>query len=69
MADSQQFDATTLPPSSSPLHVTSKELIQQMGISPDALVVVDQVGSIVMVNEQAATLFGYSPRGVTRSAA
>ena len=60
MADSQQFDATIFPPSTSPLHVTSRELIQQMGISPDALVVVDQVGSIVMVNEQAATLFGYS---------
>ena len=60
MADSQQFDATIFPPSSSPLHVTSRELIQLMGISPDALVVVDQAGSIVMVNEQAATLFGYS---------
>ncbi|MGZ3621672.1 MAG: PAS domain-containing sensor histidine kinase [Ktedonobacteraceae bacterium] len=60
MADSQQFDATIFPPSTSPLHVTSRELIQQMGISPDALVVVDQVGSIVMVNGQAATLFGYS---------
>jgi len=60
MADSQQFDATIFPPSISPLHVTLRELIQQMGISPDALVVVDQAGSIVMVNEQAATLFGYS---------
>ena len=61
MADSQQFDATIFPPSTSPLHVTLRELMQQMGISPDALVVVDQTGNIVMVNEQAATLFGYSP--------
>ncbi len=60
MADSQQFDPTTLPPSSSPLRVTSRELIQQMGISPDALVIVDHEGNIVMVNEQAAALFGYS---------
>ena len=59
--DSQQFDPTTHTPSSSPLHVTLKELTQQMGISPDALVVVDQTGNIVMVNEQAAALFGYSP--------
>jgi len=57
--DSQQFDPTTHTPSSSPLHVTLKELTQQMGISPDALVVVDQTGNIVMVNEQAAMLFGY----------
>ena len=61
MADSQQFDATTIPLSTSPLRVTSRELIQQMGISPDALVVVDQAGNIVMVNEQAAMLFGYGP--------
>ena len=61
MADSQQFDPTTFPPLSAPLRVTSKELIQQMGISPDALVIVDQAGNIVMVNEQAAALFGYSP--------
>ena len=59
--DSQQFDPTTHTPSSSPLHVTLKELTQQMGISPDALVVVDQTGNIVMVNEQAAALFGYGP--------
>ena len=32
-----------------------------MDISPDALVIVDQAGNIVMVNEQAAALFGYSP--------
>ena len=61
MADSQQFDTTTIPLSTSPLRVTSRELIQQMGISPDALVVVDQAGNIVMVNEQAAMLFGYGP--------
>jgi len=61
MADSQQNDATIFPPSSSPLRVTSRELIQQRGISPDALVIVDQAGNIVMVNEQAAALFGYSP--------
>ena len=31
-----------------------------MSISPDALVIVDQAGKIVMVNELAAALFGYS---------
>jgi PAS domain S-box-containing protein len=60
MADSQQFD-TSLPPFlSSALRVTSTELIHLLDISPDALVIVDRVGTIVMVNEQAAALFGYS---------
>ena len=58
---SQQFDPATHSPSYVSLNVTSKELILQMGISPDALIVVDQMGSIVMVNEQAAAMFGYSP--------
>ncbi len=60
MADSQQFDTTMMSPSSSPLCVTLRELILQMDISPDALVIVDHAGTIVMVNEQAAALFGYS---------
>ncbi len=58
MTVNQPFDSVT-PLSSIPLRVTSNELMQLLGISPDALVVVDQVGKIVMLNEQAATLFGY----------
>lgn len=61
MTGSQPFDPTSLPPSFSLLHITSRELIQQMSISPDALVIVDHVGTIVMVNDMAAALFGYSP--------
>jgi PAS domain S-box-containing protein len=60
MADSQQFDPAAFHLSSSPLHITSRELIQLMGISPDALVIVDQAGNIVMVNDMAAALFGYN---------
>jgi PAS domain S-box-containing protein len=61
MIDTRHLDTTTVPHSSVALHVTSRELTHLLDISPDALVVVDQAGSIVMVNEQAATLFGYSP--------
>ena len=61
MADLQPFDHAAAHPSSLSLHITSRELIQLMGISPDALVIVDHEGTIVMVNEQAAALFGYSP--------
>jgi PAS domain-containing protein len=60
-ADSQQFDLAAFHLASSPLHITSGELIQLMRISPDALVIVDHAGTIVMVNDLAAALFGYSP--------
>ena len=59
MADSRQFDTTLPPSSSSPLHVTSTELLHLLDISPDALLIVDREGTIVMANEQAAALFGY----------
>lgn len=59
MNDSRQFDTTIPSPSSAPMRVTSTELIQQLDISPDALLVVDQAGTIVMANEQTAALFGY----------
>ncbi len=59
MADSRQFDTDMSPFSSSPLRVTSKELIHLLDISPDALLIVDREGIIVIANEQAATLFGY----------
>jgi PAS domain S-box-containing protein len=48
-----------MPPSAAPLRVTLRELILQMDISPDALVIVDHTGTIMMVNKQAAALFGY----------
>jgi PAS domain S-box-containing protein len=59
MADSRHFDMSTVPHSSSTLRVTSTELIHLLDISPDALLIVDRVGTIVMANEQAAALFGY----------
>ena len=59
MADSGQFDTNMSPLSSSPLRVTSKELVHLLDISPDALLIVDREGTIVMANEQAAALFGY----------
>jgi PAS domain S-box-containing protein len=59
MADSRQFDTSMPPVSSSALRVTSTELIHLLDISPDALLIVDRAGTMVMVNEQAAALFGY----------
>ena len=59
MNDSRQFDTSMPPISSSPLRVTSTELLHLLDISPDALLIVDREGTIVMANEQAAALFGY----------
>jgi PAS domain S-box-containing protein len=43
-----------------PVHITSSSLHQFFDISPDALVIVNQVGTIVMINKQAEILLGYS---------
>ena len=59
MADSRQFDTSIPTFSSSALRVTSTELIHLLDISPDALLIVDREGAIVMANEQVAALFGY----------
>jgi PAS domain S-box-containing protein len=48
------------PNPSVPRRVTSTGLSELLDISPDALLVVDQAGTIVMANEQAAALFSYS---------
>ena len=47
--------------SSVPVPITSTGLHQFFDISPDALVVVNQAGTIVMANKQAQALLGYSP--------
>ena len=59
MTDSRHFDTSVQPISSSPLRVTSTELLHLLDISPDALLIVDHEGTIVMANAQAAALFGY----------
>ena len=61
MATTPESRETTKPaPSSVPLPVTSTGLSELLALSPDALLIVDQAGTIVMANEQAAALFGYS---------
>jgi PAS domain S-box-containing protein len=46
-------------PASDLLRISAVGLVQLLDISPDALIVVDEAGTMVMANEQAATCFGY----------
>ena len=60
MPDSSPTDTTATSAASAPMRITSAGLSQLLNISPDALLVVDQAGSIVLANEQTTALFGYS---------
>ncbi len=59
MIHSRHFDTTTVTYSSAALRVTPTELTHLLDISPDALLIVNGEGIIVVANEQAAELFGY----------
>jgi PAS domain S-box-containing protein len=51
---------TPIPPlASASRRVTSSGLNELLDLSPDALLIVDRAGTIVLANEQAAALFGY----------
>lgn len=43
-----------------PLQVSHESLTRLLEISPDALIVVDRAGTILMVNEQVEALYGYA---------
>jgi PAS domain S-box-containing protein len=47
-------------PSPAPMHISSTSLQQFLDISPDALVIVNQAGVIVLVNRQSEAVFGYT---------
>jgi PAS domain S-box-containing protein len=55
----QQPESAIPPFAPSSRRVTSTGLNELLDLSPDALVIVDQAGTIVLVNEQAVSLFGY----------
>lgn len=60
MSEVQEMsDAATIP-GDGPLQSTSQGLLSFLDISPDALVIVDQNGTLILVNRHAETLFGYT---------
>jgi len=60
MLNSGQRDTAPLAPSSAPKRVTLTGLGELLDLSPDALLIVTQAGTIMMANEQVSALFGYS---------
>lgn len=58
--DMQRHDGTTAFVSSSLTKVSTEDLTRLVALAPDALLVVNQAGTIVMANEQASALFSYS---------
>lgn len=56
--DAEELNATS--PAPHLKRVTATGLKELLDLSPDALVVINRVGTIVQANEQAASCFGYS---------
>jgi PAS domain S-box-containing protein len=48
--------------STAPMQVSSLNIRPFLDISPDALIIINQAGTIVMTNGQAETVFGYSQK-------
>jgi PAS domain S-box-containing protein len=61
MIEQPAAENSRLAPHLSPRRVTARGLDELLDLSPDALVVINQAGTILQANEQAATLFGYRP--------
>lgn len=60
MSDVPESHSASVSPSSVPISISSTNLSPFLNISPDALVIVNQAGTIVMVNGQAEAAFGYT---------
>ena len=59
MSDAQESQNTSASSSSAPVYISSTNLLPFLDVSPDALVIVNQAGAIVMVNGQTEAVFGY----------
>ena len=60
MSDARASQNTAISSSSGPLFISSTNVRPFLDILPDALVIVNQAGTIVMVNAQTEAAFGYA---------
>ena len=60
MSDTRESQHTSVSSSSGPLHISSANVQPFLDISPDALVIVNAAGTMVMVNGQTEAVFGYA---------
>ena len=60
MAESLESQDIHVHPPSAPLRLTSPGLLPFLDISPDALIIVNAAGTIVIANGQAESVFGYA---------
>ncbi len=59
MMSNAQASQNTPAASSAPLSISSTNVLPFLDISPDALVIINPAGTIVMVNRQTEAIFGY----------
>ena len=60
MSDARESQDTHTLSSFAPMQISSPNLRAFLDISPDALVIVNQAGTMVMVNGQTEVVFGYA---------
>jgi len=64
MTDTRETQNTSLPAGSSPPSIVSADVLAFLDILPDGMVIVNQAGSIVLVNRQTEAIFGYARGGL-----
>ncbi len=60
MSDAREYQRAPASSSSAPIAVASTTVQPFLDISPDALVIINRAGTIVLVNRQAEAVFGYT---------
>ncbi len=60
MSDAPEAQSASPSSTSAPISISSTSVQPFLDISPDALVIINQAGTVVLVNRQTAAVFGYA---------
>src|SRR6266566_2808914 len=60
LSEERESHNTSASSLSAPIPISSTNVLPFLDISPDALVIINQAGTIVMVNRQTEAVFGYA---------